>query len=203
MGTLAQFRCDVDGVEALARLREAPLPLELRSAPPVRTFHRDLYLDTSDRTLAERGVTCRLRIQSDDRRFLCLIVEDAERVPERWEAEVPELDARRALEGTTEPARRLRALVEPSLLRPRIEIETERWTRMVWGGWLRKVPRFAFMFDACTVRHSGLAREFEELQVRRLGPGGPHLEQIALALEQTAGLRPILFSKVQRAQQLI
>jgi polyphosphate kinase len=203
MATLAQFRCFVDGLEALHRLRDVPLPLGLVAAPAQRTFHRDVYLDTSDRSLSQRGVTCRLRLQSDDRRFLCLIVEGADRVPERWEAEVPELDARRALEGTTEPARRLRALTDPELLRPRIEIETERWGRIVQGGWLRRIPRFAFLYDACTVRHHGLAREFEELQVRRLAPGGPHLEQIAAALERDYGLRPILLSKIQRAQQLI
>jgi len=51
MAAESQFRCDVPGPEALAALREAPLPLELRSSEPARVFHRDIYLDSSDRAL--------------------------------------------------------------------------------------------------------------------------------------------------------
>ncbi|MGE0555760.1 MAG: polyphosphate kinase 1 [Gemmatimonadales bacterium] len=204
MATFSQFRCSVDGVEALARLRAAPLPLGLKAAPTEQSFHRDIYLDTSDRALARRAVSCRLRITADDRRTLCLILwGGADHPPERYEAPVVDLDPRRALEGPSEPARRLRGLVEPALLKPRIEIETVRWTRAVVGGWLVKKPRFAFLYDACTVRHGGLARTFEELQVRRLGAGGPHLEQIAEALEKRHGLRPFLMPKYERAEQLV
>ena len=203
MATSSQFRCSVDGVEALTRLREAPLPLGLQSRPPERSFHRDIFLDTAERTLTQRGVVCRLRMQADDRRFLSLVIGgSADRPPERWDAEVPELDARRALEGTTEPARRLRGLVDPALLRPRIEVETERWSRVASSGWLAKRARMVFLYDACTVRHGGLARTFEELQVRRLAPGGPHLDQVAAELERTHGLRPILVAKAERAAQL-
>lgn len=204
MAPSSQFRCAVDGPEALHRLREAPLPLGLRGDPPERSFHRDIYLDTPDGSLEGRGVSCRLRVQADDRRSLALIVGGAgSRPPERWEAVVPELDLRRALEGTSEPARRLRGLVDPALLKPRIEIETERWTRVVRAGWFRRQPRFVFLYDIGTVRQGGLVRSFEEIQVRRLGPGRPHLEQIAAALEQAHGLRPLVVPKPARAAALI
>ncbi len=204
MATLSQFRCGVDGAEALERLKDTPLPLGLKAGPPTRSFHRDIYLDTPDNALGGRGVVCRLRVMADDRRVLGLIVGgSADNPPERWESTVQELDARRALEGTSEPARRLRGLVDPALLKPRIEVETERWTRVVQGGWLRRTPRFAFVYDRSTVRHGGLARTFEELQVRRLGSGGPHLDQISGALERDHGLRPLVLSKSARASQLI
>ncbi len=203
MAPLSQFRCGVDGAEALGRVKDAPLPLGLTAGPPTRSFHRDIYLDTLDNALASRGVVCRLRIQADDQRVLGLIVGgSADHPPERWETTVQELDARRALEGTSEPARRLRGMVDPALLKPRIEVETERWTRVVNGGWLRRTPRFAFMYDLGTVRHGGLARTFEEVQVRRLGPGGPHLEQISAALERAHGIRPLAISKSVRASRL-
>jgi polyphosphate kinase len=203
MATSSQFRCSVDGLETLARLRSAPLPAGLTSGPLERSFHRDIFLDTSERTLTQRGVVCRLRMQADDRRVLSLIIGgSSDRPPERWDAEVPELDARRALEGTTEPARRLRGLVDPALLRPRIEVETERWSRVASSGWLAKRARMVFLYDACTVRSGGLARTFEELQVRRIAAGGPHLEQVAAELERDHGLRPILVSKAERAAQL-
>jgi polyphosphate kinase len=203
MATHSQFRCAVDGPEALAALRSAPLPFGLRAGPPERSFHRDIYLDTSDQSLAQRGIACRLRVQADDRRYLCLIAGGDDQPPQRWEAEIPDLDLRRALEGDAEPARRLRGLVDPALLRPRIEVETERWTRLARSGWLVRRPRFAFLYDACTVRQGGLARTFEELQVRRLAPGGPHLDQIAQTLERVHGLRPLVAPKHERAARQI
>ena len=74
MAAEAQFRCDVAGPEALAALRDAPLPPRLRGAPPTRSFHRDIYLDTADGTLLSRGVSCRLRLRADDRRLLALFI---------------------------------------------------------------------------------------------------------------------------------
>src|ERR1041384_1598683 len=204
MAAEAQFRCDVAGPEALAALREAPLPPRLRGGAPTRSFHRDIYLDTTDRALLARGVSCRVRIQADDRRLLTLFLGGGPTAAvERYDAEVPELDPRQALDGTSDPARRLRGLVDPALLRPRIELELERWTRIAAAGALRRVPRFAFLYDACTVRHAGLTRSFEELQVRRLAPGPPHLEQVADSLEQQHGLRPLLTPRHVRAAQLV
>src|ERR1051326_6612529 len=72
MAAEAQFRCDVAGPEALAALREAPLPPRLPGGAPTRSFHRDIYLDTTDRALLARGGSCRVRIQADDRRLLTL-----------------------------------------------------------------------------------------------------------------------------------
>ncbi len=203
MAAESQFRCDVAGLEALAALRDAPLPLALRSSATARIFHRDIYLDTSDRALLARGVSCRLRIRADDRRFLTLFLGGGPtRAVERFEAEVPELDPRQALAGSSEPARRLGGLVDPSQLRPRIELEVERWSRTAKSGWLRAQPRFEFLYDACTVRHGGLTRTFEELQVRRLTAGPPRLEKVALDLERTHGLRPLLLPRHERAAQL-
>ncbi len=202
MAAESQFRCDVPGPEALAALREAPLPLELRSSGPTRVFHRDIYLDTSDRVLLSRGVSCRLRIRADDRRFVTLFIGGQAGSVERYEAEVPEADPRHALAGESEPARRLRGLVDPAQLRPRIELEVERWSRTASSGLFRRRPRFDFLYDASTVRHGGLTRTFEELQVRRLAPGPPRLEQVARALERSHGLRPLLLPRHERAAQL-
>jgi len=202
MAAESQFRCDVPGPEALAALREAPLPLELRSSEPARVFHRDIYLDTSDRALLARGVSCRLRIRADDRRFVTLFIGGGAGTVERYESEVAEHDPRQAFAGDSEPARRLRGLVDPAVLRPRIELEVERWSRTASSGLFRRRPRFDFLYDASTVRHGGLSRTFEELQVRRLAPGLPRLEQVARALERAHGLRPLLLPRHERAAQL-
>src|ERR1041385_1147778 len=204
MAVEAQFRCDVSGPEALASLRDAALPPRLRGGAPSRSFHRDIYLDTNDRALLARGVSCRVRIRTDDRRLLTLFLGGGPSAAvERYEAEVPELDPRQMLEGTSDPARRLRGLVDPALLRPKIELEVERWSRTALSGLIRREPRFAFLYDACTVRHAGLTRTFEELQVRRLSPGAPRLEAGARALERQHGLRPMLLPRHVRAAQLV
>ncbi|HEU5218942.1 MAG TPA: CYTH domain-containing protein, partial [Gemmatimonadales bacterium] len=200
MAAESQFRCDVSGPEALAALRDVPLPAGLKGPAPTKSFHRDIYLDTNDRSLQGRGASCRLRIQSDDRRILTLFIADGPSLPvQRYEARVSALDPRQVLQEDTEPARRLRGLIDPGQLKPRIELEVERWSRIGASGWFRKVPRFVFLYDACTVRGSGLTRTFEELQVRRIAPGVPHLQTIAAALERTHGLRPLVISRFERA----
>lgn len=204
MAAESQFRCDVAGPEALAELRDAALPPRLRGSPPSRSFHRDIYLDTAEQTLLAKGVSCRVRVRTDDRRLLTLFISGGTSSRgERYEEEVPELDPRQALEGSSEPARRLRGLVDPLSLKPRIELEVERWSRIASAGFFRREPRFAFLYDLCTIRHGGLSRSFEELQVRRLAPGAPHLEEIAQALERQHGLRPLVAPRHQRASHLV
>ena len=46
-------------------------------------------------------------------------------------------------------------------------------------------------------------REFQELKVRRLAQGRPRLEELALALEQVDGVRPVLQTKLVRARSLL
>src|ERR1051326_7169607 len=106
MAVEAQFRCDVSGPEALASLRDAALPPRLRGGTPSRSFHRDIYLDTNDRALLARGVSCRaralpagVRIRPDARRLLTLFLGGGPSAAvERYEAEVPELAPRQMLE---------------------------------------------------------------------------------------------------------
>jgi len=67
-------RWDVPTAEALRHLVIQPLPLNLRSEPPVRSFHRDLYVDTTDGALKGRQTTCWLRLHLDGRRELFLLL---------------------------------------------------------------------------------------------------------------------------------
>src|SRR5439155_1671681 len=97
-----------------------------------------VYLDAPDRTLRRRGVTCRFRTRIDDRRLLTLRVEPGPGdvgPPQLYEAEVAELDEASALAGSSDPARRLRALIDPQLLTSRIEFETERRRRRSRPRW--------------------------------------------------------------------
>src|SRR5205814_6369059 len=135
-----EWKGEVPTLDLLNRMVTDPLPLGLRSGPAEPFFQRDIYFDSADWTLRRRGVSCRFRIRVDDRRILTLrtigrwdggvpLV-----LPQTFEAEVPELEGAQALAGTSDPARRLRALIEPGLLMPRIQLETERRLRDTRAG---------------------------------------------------------------------
>ncbi|MEJ7812459.1 MAG: polyphosphate kinase 1 [Gemmatimonadaceae bacterium] len=197
-------RFDVPSVELLRRLVAAPLPLGLPSLPTERSFHRDIFFDTPDDSLRRRGVRCRFRLGANDRRTLSLAIRDPldpGSAGEWYDARSAALDAWGALGGESEPARRLRGLVDAALLEPRLQVETERHVRRVPGKWLRRA-RLEFLYDVCTVRSHSLARSFQELQVRRLR-GGSALDRIVAPLQREHGLRPVSSDKRERAQLLV
>ena len=121
---------------------------------------------------------------------------------ELFEAEAGAVDLAGILTADTGPARRLRALVDPTRLEARFELEIDRVARTASRPW--HLPgRFAFLYDRVTVRNGRLTREFQELKVRRLARGRPRLEEVSRALEQAHGLRPVLPTKMVRARTLL
>jgi len=191
----------VPGEDVLATLMVAPLPLGLKDSGLVRGYHRDIYLDTADAALRRRDARCRMRIGADDRRVLTLSFRTGATLS-RFAAEVSEVDPRDAIAGRSEPARRLQGLVDPKLLRPRLEVETERVTRSALAGFFSR-PRFLFVYDSSTVRVGGLARAFYELKVRRVASGTPTLEELEKALAAAHGTRLSLAPKLDRAEALL
>ncbi len=71
-----EVKLDVASREVLDKLASEPPPFGMRAAPPERSFHRDVYFDSSDRSLAARGVSCRIRTRSDDRRVLSVEIRE-------------------------------------------------------------------------------------------------------------------------------
>ncbi|HET7425873.1 MAG TPA: hypothetical protein VFJ50_02465, partial [Gemmatimonadales bacterium] len=202
----AEFRCDVPGAERLAALAAAPLPLGLVARRQYRVLVRDVYLDTADHALAARNIMCRVRYGADDRRTLTVSLSDPGALgagpTQIFEAAVIPVDVPAILASDSAPARRLRGVVDLARLESRFEIEIDRLVRTATRPWY--LPgRFAFLYDRATVRSGGLVREFQELKVRRLAPGRPRLEELALALEQREGLRPMLQTKLVRARALL
>ncbi len=202
----AEFRCDVPSVERLEALARAPLPLGLVVRGQHHVFVRDVYLDTADNALAARNVVCRVRYGADDRRTLTVSLAEPG-VPgagpsQVFDADVAAIDLPGILASDTAPARRLRGIVDLTRLEARFELEVDRVVRVASRPWY--LPgRFAFLYDRVTVRSGGLVREFQELKVRRLARGRPRLEELALALEQGDGVRPVLQTKLVRARTLV
>ncbi len=202
----SEFRCDVPTVEGLTALVSSPLPLGLVVRGQNRVLFRDVYLDTADNALAAHNIVCRVRYGADDRRTLTVSLAEpgvaGAGASQVFESAVTPVDLAAILASDTAPARRLRGVVDLARLESRFELEIDRIVRTASRPWY--LPgRFAFLYDRVTVRSGGLMREFQELKVRRLASGPPRLEELALALEQGAGLRPVLQTKLVRARALL
>ena len=204
----AEWKGEVPTLELLNRMVAESLPLGIRSGPIEQSFQRDVYFDSADWTLRRRGVACRFRTRVDDRRILTLRAVGRWEggtplvVPQTFEADVAELEGEQALRGMSDPARRLRALIEPTLLMPRIAFETERRWRHTYARWFAR-GRYEVVYDVVTVRSRGLARTFQELKLRELAAGRPGMDRVARALQERYGLRRLLVGKVDRAEKLL
>ncbi|HYC51390.1 MAG TPA: polyphosphate kinase 1 [Gemmatimonadaceae bacterium] len=200
---MLERRYDVVSGEHLEQLSSMPLPFGLTAAEQ-RVLYRDLYIDTDDDQLQRRGITCRLRIGSDDKRVLTLFVGTVEDVvkPRKYEARVASADPRAALASDTEPVRRLAAIVDFRLLQTRIELQVERLERAANPDWLRR-PRLLLLYDRVEVRSGALSRAFHQVTVRSRAGDEQAFERFCRELHDKAGLRPISAGTRERAQLLL
>jgi len=195
----SEVKWDIASPELLKELIDAPAPGGLRLKRTTHGFHRDIYYDTADGSLARRDVTCRFRLGADDRRVMTVALASPR---QRFSSAVTELDLSAALRGESEPARRLRGLVDPANLEPLLELEVERESRILSGAWPWSA-RYELVYDIVTVRHDRLSREFREMKLVRLRPGRPDLSAVTAGMRRVSGTRVILESKLARAQRLV
>ena len=190
----AEFRCDVPTAELLAALATEPLaarPAVQRSNE--RRLYRDVYVDTSDNALATRGITCRIRYGADDRRTLTLGFAEpglpGVRARARCSRRTPaEVDLARH-SPRRQRARRAgsAALVDPRAARAALRArDRAHRARSPVAPWPLAGPVRVPVRPGDGAERRALAREFRELKVRRLRGGGPRLEELARALEQSA-----------------
>ncbi len=190
-------RFEAPGPDVLDRVAREALPGGLRDAGPGEDcFFRDLYYDTPEGDLERRGATVRVRIRDDGQRTLAVEVRDVE--PREGEGELPvrtalvtapEVDADELFRGLAEPARLLRAMVDPERLVPWLEVETRRRVRRAVrprddAG---EQPPVEVFCDRMTVREADLAADVFEVEVRI--PGGTKgRKKLLRALEEDFGL---------------
>jgi hypothetical protein len=157
---MIESRFDVVTPEQLDELVARPIA-GAPAVPPVSIRYRDLYLDTADEHLERRGITCRLRVGSDDTRFLTVFMgtPDDPAPPQRFEASVDSADPRVAVVGNSAPARRLAAIVDIRLLEVRLELQIERVVRVVERDLLRR-PLVRALYDRIEVRTATSSRSF-------------------------------------------
>lgn len=205
----AELRLEAPSADKLRELVDQALPLGLRQARgPDRSFFRDVYFDTVDGELRRRGIVCSVRTHSDDRRVLTLRIgrtadgEDGSADAQLYEAEVTELEAADALRGSSDPARRLRSIIDPGQLQPRLDLTTERHVRRGRAGVL-PVDQFEFLYDAVTVRQQQLTGHLNTLTIRQLRGSPVEIRDLANALEDNSGLRTTFVGELERAELLL
>ena len=85
----SEVKWDIASPELLKELIDAPPPGGLRLKRTSHGFHRDIYYDTADGSLARRDVTCRFRLGADDRRVMTVALASPR---QRYSSAVTELD---------------------------------------------------------------------------------------------------------------
>ncbi|MBR9988864.1 MAG: polyphosphate kinase 1 [Gemmatimonadetes bacterium] len=201
------LRFAVSDHETLTRISNEPLPLDLKEQSADLDFFRVVYFDTNTGDLERKGASVRLSIRPDETQTLSVDVGAAEgrnaSVTRRYaEARVEALPPLRLFAGESEPARMIRALVDPAHLRPTIEIETvRRVRRAVQPG--AEGDTIDFAFDAVTVRRGELSGDLEELEITIRGEAPSISEGLVEAVERAYGTRLILADTVARARGLL
>ncbi len=198
------LRFEVPDRGTLERIVDAPLAGSgTDPAVHMRAF-RDVYFDTPAEDLKAKGATVRIRLLEDG--SATLLLDLLERVPEdgvprrrTLEARVAAGDAEALFRGDSEPARMLRALIDPARLGSVLEVETLRRTRRVTTDAGDVVSLHC---DIATVRRGDLAAELFELAVEVPMPPGHAVNTLLSELRQAHALRPALGEMEGRAREL-
>lgn len=194
----SEHRWEITTAARLEELLAAPLPLGMRATPLDQTFYRELYFDTADGDLRRRGASCCLRFDMEDRRSMTLEAPPAG----RWEAPVSELEPHEVFTGGSEPARRLRALVEPERLTLQLELQVERRLRRAVLPVLR-IEQFVLAYDTIATRRAGAGPTFHELVVSRARRGMIPFRRLDQALTEIYRLSPLSEGRAARAARLL
>jgi len=200
---MTEFRCELLSADQLAALAAGPLPPGIPAGDARRSMHRDLYLDTPDDSLRRRGVACRLRVDDAGRSSLSLRIvgprpEDVTRV----DAPVRTADVAAALASDNPVARRVRGMVDPSLLQVRADLEVDRLTRGALLDWLRR-PRLTVHLDRVTIRRNGSSARFFTMCAHHHRGAHDNLQSLERALEEEHGVRRSAVPTLERAELAI
>jgi len=200
---MTEFRCELLSADQLAALASGPLPPGIPAGDARRSMHRDLYLDTPDDSLRRRGIVCRLRVDDAGRSSLSLRIEgprpqDVTRV----DAPVRTPDVAAAFAADNPVARRVRGIIDPSLLQVRADLEVDRLTRGASLDWLRR-PRMTVHLDRVTIRRNGSSARFFTMCAHHHRGATERLHHLERALEAEHGVRRSAVPTLERAELAI
>lgn len=201
------LRFAVPDQETLSRIASEPLPFGMQEVSADLDFFRVVYFDTSTGDLERKGASVRLSIRPDETQTLSVDVgapdDGYTSVTRRHaEARVEPLPPLRLFAGPTEPARMIRALVDPAHLRPTIEIETMRRLREAVLPESDGEP-IRVAFDAVTARKAELSGDLFELEITIRGEAPALRGGLVEAVEKAYGIRLVLADTMARARGLL
>ncbi len=206
MASTRTIRMEVPAGQTLDRLAGAPPPIPLVGERRRLEVHRDVHFDTAGGELGRKGAVVRVRHHQDGRRTLMIDVREppgeggGPPVRHRSEAEVREAGTAAVFAGESEPARLLRALVDPARLDVAFEIETMRRVR---SGRAEGPdgPRIQLAYDTLTVRRGPLSGSLWEILIS--APESVGLGAIVRHLENEPGVRITLSEPARRAREFL
>ncbi|HTE44979.1 MAG TPA: hypothetical protein VK636_07030, partial [Gemmatimonadaceae bacterium] len=197
---MSEFRCELLSADQLASLASGPLPRGLPATDAVRSLHRDLYLDTPDDSLRQRGVVCRLRASAKGGGVLTLRIAPSNgSAATRLSAPTRAVDARLALAEKSEVVRCLSGITDPGALQVRADLEIDRLTRGAAHDWLRR-PRLEIHLDRVTIRKNGTAANFLQMCAHQHRGGDDEIRALERALEEEHGVRASRVGTRERAE---
>jgi hypothetical protein len=201
---MTEFRCELLSADQLGALASGPLPPGIVAGEARRSLHRDLYLDTVDDSLRRRGVVCRLRLDAKGGAALSLRIAggEADGGETRVDARVAAGDVQSVMATESEVSKRIRGIVDPSLLEVRVDLEVDRLTRRASLDWLHR-PRLSVHLDRITVRRNGTAARFFQMCAHRLHGDASELQLLERALEDEHGVRRSAVPTNERAELAI
>jgi polyphosphate kinase len=197
---MGEFRCELLSADQLASLASGPLPRGIPADTARRSLHRDLYLDTTDDALRQRGIVCRLRAGADGNGVLSLRIADPNgRQPIRVQAATGGQNVESALAAENAVVRRLRGIVNPAALEVRADLEVDRLSRAAARDWLRR-PRLTVHLDRVTIRKNGTSASFLQLCAHQKRGDDAELRALQRAIEEEHGVRASRVSARERAE---
>jgi polyphosphate kinase len=196
---MGEFRCELLSPDQLASLASGPLPRGIPADEARRSLHRDLYLDTTDDALRQRGIVCRLRAGSDGRGVLSLRIAEPNGRPVRVQATTNAQNVEVVLAAENAVVRRLRGIVDPAALQVRADLEVDRLSREAARDWLRR-PRLTVHLDRVTIRKNGTSASFLQLCAHQKRGDDTELRALQRAIEEEHGVRASGVSARERAE---
>ncbi|MGH7483203.1 MAG: CYTH domain-containing protein, partial [Longimicrobiales bacterium] len=192
--------------DQIERLVSSPLPLGLEEASSELDFFRDVYWDTPAGDLKDKGATLRWRVRKQGPPLLLLDVRerqlaDGAIVRRRSETEIDAADPASAFASDAEPARLLRALIDPDRLEKRFELETMRRVRTAILP-NAQAERLEVACDVITVRHGEFSAELYEAELR-LPSGEVPVDRLLRAFRGAFGLKQTFIDTANRARTLL
>ena len=189
-------RFDPGAPGVLRAVATGPAPEGFRAGAPATESFRDLYYDTEDGALEHRGAWACVRQHADGARTLSVRTgADAEGGSI---TSAPSGDDE-PLAGDSEAGRTLRSMVDPTLLAPRMALETHRVVRSIQSLDGRPAE---VACDDVTVRAGEEKARLEEIELR-LPPGADADHPVAAALRHAHGLRRVVEDRLERARDAL